>query len=163
MSSKRPAMDGFIPRKPQNNNLDAETNNKGHYGSLNSMPKKSTVNYFDSPAESKAKINHDGGLFGNLSDADDWFIEPTDKKYHKKRRDKKSLTQKPKHLFRHIVKLLIILSVLALIGAGGYVVYRFISASGSIFQGSVIDIFKNQPLQEDSNGRSNFVILKIFL
>jgi LCP family protein required for cell wall assembly len=37
--------------------------------------------------------------------------------------------------------------------------YKFIVAGQNVFQGNILDIFKNQALKQDINGRSNFIIL----
>ena len=44
------------------------------------------------------------------------------------------------------------------LAVGGYLVYKAITATESVFQGSVFDIVKNDPLKTDANGRSNFLV-----
>lgn len=46
-----------------------------------------------------------------------------------------------------------------LVGVGGYFGYKTIVASGNVFKGSILDVFQNQPLKQDANGRSNILIL----
>jgi len=45
------------------------------------------------------------------------------------------------------------------LAAGGYLLFKAINASDSVFKGSIFDIVKTQPLKQDANGRSNFLIL----
>jgi len=49
--------------------------------------------------------------------------------------------------------------VLAIVGVGGFMGYHVLHASGNMFQGSIADIVKTQPLKQDENGFSNFLIL----
>lgn len=59
---------------------------------------------------------------------------------------------------RRIVKWLGIMLVCGLVAMGGYVGFKAIVASSSIFKGNIFDIFSDQSLKKDSNGRSNILI-----
>ena len=59
---------------------------------------------------------------------------------------------------RRIVKWLSIMFICGLVAVGGYVGYKAIMASTSIFKGNIFDIFSDQSLKKDSNGRSNILI-----
>ena len=98
--------------------------------------------------------------FGS-SKNNDWFFEQPAKKSTLKdrRREKKMLTKKPKRLIWKIVRFIILLLIVCVVGLGAYTAYRTVSVGGSMFGGSLIDIFKGQPLQQDKNGRSNFLII----
>lgn len=69
-----------------------------------------------------------------------------------------NLAIKPKKRFRRLVKWIIILAFLSILGIGGYVGYKFITASNNVFSGGVLGLFKNDPLQMDDKGRTNFLI-----
>ena len=45
------------------------------------------------------------------------------------------------------------------LGLGGYFLFKAVNASDSVFKGSFFDLIKNDPLKQDANGRSNFLIL----
>jgi LCP family protein required for cell wall assembly len=79
-----------------------------------------------------------------------------DPKKDKKRRNKKGA---PKSKLRRIIKWVVILLVVAALAAGGWIAYRALHASNNIFKGSILDIIQNQPLKQDSNGRSNVLVL----
>jgi len=49
--------------------------------------------------------------------------------------------------------------LIIILAAGGYSAYRFIVVGNNIFQGNIFDVFSSEPLKQDSNGRSNFLIL----
>jgi LCP family protein required for cell wall assembly len=85
--------------------------------------------------------------------------EPSKKLSRRQRRRLAKQTRKPNSTARRIFKWLIIAIVLALLAVGGYTAYKFVTAGNNIFQGNILDIFKSQPLKQDSNGRSNFLIL----
>lgn len=62
--------------------------------------------------------------------------------------------------FGRIVKYVVLLLVVILIGIGGYLGYKALSAGSSIFKGNILDAFtKNEPLKQDANGRSNILVL----
>lgn len=86
--------------------------------------------------------------------------EPTKKLSRRQRRRlNKQSFKRPRSLIRRIIKWLVILLLIVALVVGGYTAYKFITAGKNIFQGSILDIFKNQPLKQDSNGRSNFLIV----
>jgi len=82
--------------------------------------------------------------------------DKTEKKKSKKRlkRDKK-----PKSKKRRIIKWSIIAVVVIILGVAGWILYKGLTATNNIFQGSILDIVQNQPLKEDENGRSNVLLL----
>ncbi len=60
---------------------------------------------------------------------------------------------------KKIIKWVVILVVVVAIGIGAYVGFRTLMASGNIFQGNIFDILQNQPLKQDTSGRTNILIL----
>ncbi|MDB5165381.1 MAG: cell envelope-related function transcriptional attenuator, LytR/CpsA family protein nonfunctional [Candidatus Saccharibacteria bacterium] len=73
--------------------------------------------------------------------------------FRKNRRAKKPASSKKK-LIKRIIIGLIIIAVLA----GAYVGIKALLASGNVFKGNPFDIFQNQPLKKDENGRSNILV-----
>ena len=75
-----------------------------------------------------------------------------------KRQSKRSKTPKnPKKPKKILKRVLLILLAIVLLG-GGFLAWRLITASDNIFEGNIVDIFNNEKLLEDENGRSNIVI-----
>ncbi|HRJ91218.1 MAG TPA: LCP family protein, partial [Candidatus Saccharibacteria bacterium] len=70
-----------------------------------------------------------------------------------RRRVKKVPTRK-----QRIIKRVILGVVLLLLAIVAYVGIRAFLASQQLFQGNIFDVFQNQPLKMDENGRSNIVI-----
>lgn len=64
------------------------------------------------------------------------------------------LSQRKKWIKRALIA---VVAVVVLIGV--YVGVKTIIASNNVFQGSILDIFQEQPLKQDSNGRSNILLL----
>lgn len=71
-----------------------------------------------------------------------------------RRRNKKPLTKKQK-----IIRWTIAVIVAIILGVGGFLVYKAMTASDSIFKGNIFGLIQNKPLKEDENGRSNILIL----
>ena len=60
---------------------------------------------------------------------------------------------------RKWVKRIVLLLLVAAIGIGGYVFVKGLIASSNVFKGNIFDVFQNQPLKQDENGRSNIIIV----
>jgi len=59
---------------------------------------------------------------------------------------------------KKIILVLFIIFLLAGLGVAGYLGFKVLSASNSVFKGDILGILKNEPLKMDANGRSNFLI-----
>jgi polyisoprenyl-teichoic acid--peptidoglycan teichoic acid transferase len=70
-----------------------------------------------------------------------------------RRRLKKPLTRKQK-----IIRRIAIILVVIALAVAGYVAFRAFLASNQVLKGNIFDIFQNQPLKMDANGRSNIVV-----
>lgn len=77
----------------------------------------------------------------------------------RQRRNLAKMSKKPRSKLRRLIKWIVILIVMTGLVSGGYMVYKLINASGNVFRGNILSIFQSKPLQQDSNGRSNFLIL----
>jgi LCP family protein required for cell wall assembly len=72
----------------------------------------------------------------------------------RKRRNKGTTSKK-----RRIIKWIIILFVVGLLAAGGWLAYKTLTAGGNVFKGSLLGLIQNKPLKQDENGRSNILVL----
>jgi anionic cell wall polymer biosynthesis LytR-Cps2A-Psr (LCP) family protein len=164
MKNKHSSVDGFVPRRSGNQLGDLHSNNKNQAFFDVLENKKLHNNGDDDDIKVLGQSQIGGGL--GRSDIDeslqgiDDIKEPVKKLSRRQRRRlEKQSVKKPKSLIRRIIKWFFILILLAGISVGGYMAYKFVSAGNSVFQGSIFEVFKNQPLKQDSNGRSNFLIL----
>ncbi|MFZ1812187.1 MAG: LCP family protein [Candidatus Saccharimonadales bacterium] len=69
-----------------------------------------------------------------------------------------AVVRRPRRSWKRTLKYIMITVVIVLIGVGGFVGYKALVASGSIFKGGIFDIFHDQALKQDANGRSNIII-----
>lgn len=72
---------------------------------------------------------------------------------------KRATWSRGKQIRRRIIFWTTIIGVLTVVGIVGFLVVKIISATGNVFSGGVFDLVNNQPLKQDSGGRSNFLIL----
>jgi LCP family protein required for cell wall assembly len=159
MKNQRPSIDGFVPRRQG-----------GQLGELHTQSKQVSVGKI---AERPSLQSEDDMIRGTVgaqrpnkslgrSDIDDSLrdIDDSDTSKPLSRRQRRKLEKqgKPRNKVKRIVKWFFILLLIAAIGIGGYLGFKFLIASQSILQGSFFDIVQNQPLKTDANGRSNFVI-----
>ena len=160
--TKRPqtSIDGFIPRRPgsQLGNL--------HQGDVE-QPIDRTLHTGDNVAREVVGVPRANRVIGR-SDIDESLREIDDpdledggsrrKRRAQKRRDKKA-NKKPKSLTRRIIKWVLIGLLVIVLAIGGYLLFKAINASDSVFKGNFFDIIQTEPLKQDANGRSNFLIL----
>ena len=162
MKQSRSSIDGFIPRRSgnelsdlhrvdllnstDNDSLNRLLNIKGD-NSLRTLDRQQTIQ-----AVGRSDIDE------SLRDIDD-TTEPVKKLSRRQRKRIEKMSKKPRGRLRRIIKFIAIVVTLLIIVAGGYMAYKFIAAGNNIFQGNIFGIFQNQPLKQDSNGRSNFLIL----
>lgn len=59
---------------------------------------------------------------------------------------------------KKIIRWLIVAIVALIISTAGYLGFKLLHAGGNVFVGNFFDIFKLEPLKQDANGRSNFLI-----
>jgi len=60
---------------------------------------------------------------------------------------------------RKWIKRIALFLIAVVIAIAGYVFIKGLIASGNVFQGNILDVFQNVPLKQDSNGRSNIIIV----
>ena len=166
MKSKRPSIDGFVPRRV--GSQLGELHNNGHTRPV-VRPIDRSLHSGDDEIQNPVGVPRPGKSIGR-SDIDESLreidtLEPT-KKLSKRqvRRLKKQAglrDKKKRSRTRRIIKWLIILIVVGLVGFAGYTAYHLLVSSGKIFKGNIFDIFTqtNQPLKQDSNGRTNILVL----
>jgi polyisoprenyl-teichoic acid--peptidoglycan teichoic acid transferase len=161
MNSKKPSLDGFIPRKPsgapnRENNTEKKVNNN-FFDSVYSI-ESSHSNELN--VKQSSSTGYGSNSFGSLNNDDQFFEKPNKKKTRREKRlQKKRFAKKPRRVVWKIIRFVVSLLIICVIGLGAYAAYRVVSAGGGMFRGSFMDIFKGQPLQEDENGRSNFLII----
>ncbi len=160
MKNKRPIIDGFVPRR-----------NGSQLGELHDRHPKFKVQPIDRSLHTGDEVTQDVGRAraGNglgRSDIDDSLRQIDDGKVNRQehlftRHNRQNLNKSPKRRrpVRRAIKWFFIILLIAGIGLGGYLGYKFLAAGGSIFNGSILDLVQSQPLKQDSNGRSNFLIL----
>ena len=161
MKNKHSSIDGFVPRRPgdQLGGLHRSDIQK----TLNDIPDKLLHTTGGDAVRNLGEQQLGYGL--GRTDIDDSLrdIEETEEPVKKlSRRQRRRLSKqfkRPKSLKSRIFKWFFVLIFIAILAGGGYFAYKFINAGGNMFQGNIFEIFQNQPLKMDSNGRSNFLIL----
>jgi len=160
----RHSIDGFIPRQPGD-----------QLGGLHRTDIRKVITDMEVPEN--RLLHNDGGetvrMLGEeqsgrglgRSDIDeslneiDSAAEPAKKLSRRQRRKMANQLKRPRSLTNRIIRWSMSIIVIVVLAAGGYAAYKFIIAGNNIFQGNIFDVFNSQPLKEDSNGRSNFLIL----
>lgn len=91
----------------------------------------------------------------SLREIDDPIIEGGKKS---RRQRRKEGLKAPKSKARRITKWVLIALLVIGLGVGGYLIYNLVNNGSKVLQGNIFDIVKNEPLKEDANGRSNFIV-----
>lgn len=162
MKNQHSSIDGFIPRRSNDQLGDLHNDNK-RKASLDMSENKLLHTMGGDKVLALGQQQTGRGLGRSdidesLSDIDD-MEEPTKKLSYRQRRRLAKRIRKPLSKKQRIVRWLIVSVAIVLLVAGGYATYKFIVAGNNIFQGNILDIFRGKPLKQDSNGRSNFLIL----
>ena len=155
------SVEGFIPRQSGSNLGDLHSPGKQQ------AAKKTPSRQIKTDGEtvlSKDTVGQPrkGRLIGrddideSLREIDDGSFEDSKKSRKERKKDLKG--KKPKRRARRIIFWVLMALLVAGLAVGGYLVYKAITATESVFQGSVFDIVKNDPLKTDANGRSNFLV-----
>jgi LCP family protein required for cell wall assembly len=159
---KRPNLiDGFTPRRSAEKLGDLHTLDDKKTLDITPdfrpMQATATKNTFEL---GKADIGRELGRLSIEESLDDDFFKDSNKKLSRKEKKLlKKINKKPKSIVKRIIKWFILLIVLSGLGYAVFLGYRFIIAGGNVFQGSIFNLIKNDPLKQDVNGRSNFLIL----
>jgi len=163
MKRNRSSIDGFIPRRP-----GAELGDL--HESEEAAPIDRSLHTGDDVVRETVGVARADKELGSsdidesLRDIDEISAseKPTRKERRLQKRQKrlmrKNRQQRPKSLVRRIVKWFFILLLVVALAAGGYLAYRVFIAGNNVFEGNIFDIVQSQPLKEDENGRSNFLI-----
>lgn len=152
------AMDGFIPRRPGGQLGTSSGEPKAMSAGLPTGLKRTDVprRIVDPGRKQESDLGSVRASDIDASLKDLGALDDPKKKKGKKRL-KRNKDQKSKK--RRIIKWSIIGLVVIILGVVGWILYRGLTATNNIFQGSVLDIVQNQPLKEDENGRSNILLL----
>jgi LCP family protein required for cell wall assembly len=163
MKNKHSSIDGFMPRR--SGNKLGELHGDSSEALFDAAENKQL--HTTGEGENMRVLGQSGMGYGlgrsdiseSLQGIDDIKAPAKKKLSRRQRRLEKRSIKKPKSLARRIIKRLIIVVLLVGLLIGGYTVYNLMYAGNSIFQGNIFEVFSNQPLKQDSNGRSNFLIL----
>ncbi|MDB5159904.1 MAG: hypothetical protein JWO99_167 [Candidatus Saccharibacteria bacterium] len=156
MKNTRPSIDGFIPRRPGSQLGDL------HEKEIE-KPIDRSLHTGESTRQAVVGVAREEKIIGR-SDLDEslrQLDDPDEKTTRRSRRAQKKLDKKkrPKSKTKRIIMWTLIGLVIIALGLGGYLLFKAVNASDSVFKGSFLDIVKSDPLKEDANGRSNFLIL----
>jgi LCP family protein required for cell wall assembly len=159
MKNKRPSIDGFVPRRigSQLGELHNSTPNPEAI-----YPADRTIHTDDDNIQQPIGVSRPGQSIGR-SDIDESLREIDNsqpvKKQSKRQRRRLEKQAKPRSKAKLIIKRALIVLLVIALGFGGYLGVKAFLASNNIFKGSIFDIIQSQPLKQDSNGRSNFLVL----
>lgn len=159
MKQNKSSIDGFIPRRPgaQLGDLHERETTQPIDRSLHTGT-DSVREVVGTPRTQKEFGRSD--IDESLREIDDsTFTGSLSKKETRRlRRQRRRAGKRSPGNIRRIVKWLLITLLAVALAAGGYVLFRAIVAGGNVFQGNLFDIIQSQPLKEDKNGRSNFLV-----
>lgn len=151
MRNNKPSVDGFIPRR-SGINIGDPSSSRPSIGQRS--PERDLGDQAVEPGTTRRPV---GVIRSEIDESLRDIDEPStgDKKSRRKRRRTNKTSTNPR---RKTIKRIVIAILVVLLLVGGYVGFKTMLATGSIFKGNLFDIFQNQPLKMDSNGRSNILV-----
>lgn len=162
MTKKNASIDGFVPRRP-----GSQVGERHVLNASSSAPARKELRSEEDLQQSALGTARPGRMMGR-SDIDDSLSQiddPLDQQHPRKmsRREKKRLKRenrtRAQKIRKRVIVSVILVIVAVLLAIGGYLAYKTFNATGHVLNGSFVDLIQNQPLKEDENGRSNFLIV----
>lgn len=162
MNDRRSSVDGFIPRQAGSQLGDrhretrqsvAKPARRVQLSSEQDLLRENLSSSKTSSAIGRSDIDESLSNIG--------AEEPSKKLSRRQRRREDKRSKKPKSKVKRIIKWVLLLLLLLSLVFVGIVAYKAIHNSGKIFKGNILDVLtqKSVPLQQDSNGRTNVLIL----
>lgn len=149
MARQQTSMDGFVPSRP-NRRVGGIVGGEKPHPKTQPLPKRRQLD--EVPTENAPKA---GGINRAEIDASLRGIDNEEVAQPKSRR------KPPVHKSsrRKWIVAAVLLFVVLGIGLGAYVGVKALVASSNVFRGNIFDVFQDQPLKQDANGRSNILIV----
>ncbi len=162
MSNRKSSVDGFIPRR-----AGSEIGDQHSHARASSAPARKELNSEEDLVNASVGAPRSGKAIGRTDiDASLRQLDHPDQQTagrklsrREKKRIKRENRTKAQRVRKRIIVIVVSLIVAALVAAAGYLAYRTFMASGNVLQGNIFDLVQNEPLKEDENGRSNFLIV----
>lgn len=162
MKDKRPSIDGFIPRR-----AGSEMGERHVVNASSPAPRRKQLQTEADLMNTPIGAPRPGKILGrsDIEDSLNQLDEPEEQTHTRKmsrrdkRRWKKENRTRKQIIRRRIIWGAVITIVAVLLAVGGYLAYKALNATGHVLNGSFVDLIQNEPLKEDENGRSNFLIL----
>ena len=168
MKNQKPSIDGFIPRRPNSQMGERHVVNASSNTPLTpATPQRRQLKSEDDLQNTPIGVPRPGRVIGR-SDIDEslrQLDDPAENQPTRKlsRREKRRLKNEGRTHKQKVRRKIIIWSSIALgvilLAIGGYLIFKALNATSHVLNGSVIDLIQNQPLKEDENGRSNFLLV----
>lgn len=179
MIKKNSSMDGFIPRRAgselgqhhKNGHVLNGTSRAPRRKELRTESDIANIDMIGTPrpgraigartqaAELKSEQPR-SDITASLNEIDDLDQKPSKKISRRdRRRLKKEARTRSQRIRRRILFAIMWLVIIGLIAGASYVIYRTLNAGNNVLQGNIFDIVQHEPLKQDENGRSNFLIV----
>jgi anionic cell wall polymer biosynthesis LytR-Cps2A-Psr (LCP) family protein len=161
MSKNQNSIDGFIPRRP-NNRLGELHQVRRPDAAITPIDRSlhtgitTSTQMVGTPRTNKQIGIND--LNESLRGIDGETHRGDGKKSRRqRRRDRKDGKKASKA--RRIIKWALISLLVIFLGIVGFLIVKGIAAGVNVLQGNIFDLVQSQPLKEDANGRSNFLLV----
>lgn len=165
MNKQQPSIDGFIPRRA--GSQIGELHNAKRPESLIQPINRSLETDQDIEARRNVigtprpdKVVGQSSVVDDINDSLQQIDDGNDpKKRLRRKKNKADAPKRPRRKILRIIKWVLISLLIIAVLAAGYLGAKVLLATHTAFKGSVLDLVQNTPLQMDSNGRSNFLIV----
>lgn len=158
MKRQQPSIDGFIPRRTgdQLGNRHVQTR-KTPVGNRETLGLRPVNRPTERAAPAVLVPSKEGVSRRDISETLGKIPSIDDPK--SSRRERRQQRQEKRSKAGKIIKWTVIAILLVGLLLGGWFGYKTLTASSNIFKGNILDVFQNVPLKQDSNGRTNVLIL----
>lgn len=163
MNNRKSSIDGFIPRRP-----DSQIGERHRIGDTPRTPSRKELKTEEDLITNSVPLGQETpnrpSLRSDISESLQEIDDPLQSGVKKlSRRERKRLKRENRthrqRVRRRVTKIVLIVLGLALLAFGGFFVYKTFWAAGAVLNGNFFDLVQHEPLKEDANGRSNFLIV----
>lgn len=164
MNDRKKSIDGFVPRRA-NSQMGERHIGEATVGvrRRKELVAQSDISHdpIGRARKGREMTTYRSDIDDSLRDLDEPMLSrPAGKiSRREKKRLKKENRTKNQRIRRRTILITVWTLVAILVLAGGFLAYKALKASGSVLNGNLFDLVQHEPLKQDENGRSNFLIV----
>lgn len=170
MNNKKKSIDGFVPRRASSSQLGDRHIGGSNVGARRHKEHKELAAKLSDSHDPLGRVREGKELTARRDDVSESLRDLEDSGFgdlapvkkvsrRERKRLKKEARTRKQVVRRRVFKIILWTVVAVIVLAGGFLAYKTLRASGSVLNGNFFSLAQHEPLKQDANGRSNFLIV----